>query len=236
MTGNKFQGNHGSNIHSGHRDRMKSRFISEGLDGFNQHQILELLLFYAIPRKDTNEIAHRLIKKYGSLSGVFEADPKDIADTPGMGLNSAILLSLVPSLARIYFKDRWGIKPALNSSSKAGEYAISLFAGRSYEVFYVLCLDSQNKVNYAALVHEGTINEAPVYPRLIVETALRHKANSVILAHNHPGGSLKPSSADIEVTRKIVSALRSISIDVVDHIIVSGDRYVSFAEKGLLGS
>jgi len=102
-------------------------------------------------------------------------------------------------------------------------------------VFYVLCLDSQNRVNYAALVHEGTINEAPVYPRLIVETALRHQANSVILAHNHPGGSLQPSKADIDVTKKIIAALEPISIKVMDHIIVAGDKYFSFAEKGLLG-
>lgn len=98
----------------------------------------------------------------------------------------------------------------------------------------MICLDAQNRVNYAALVHEGTINEAPVYPRLIVETALRHQANSVILAHNHPGGSLQPSQADIEVTKRITAALEAISIGVVDHIIVAGERYVSFAEKGLI--
>ncbi len=221
-------------MHEGHRKRLKERFIKEGLDSFEQHQVLELLLFYAIPRKDTNELAHRLIKKYGSLAGVFEADLIDLAGVPGMGVNSALLLSLIPSLARVYFRDRWGDKPFLGSSNRAGEYAVSLFAGRQYEVFYVICLDAQNRVNHSALVHEGTINEAPIYPRIIVETALRHQANSVILAHNHPGGSLVPSSADIEVTRKISSVLNAISINVVDHIIVAGDKYLSFAEKGLL--
>jgi len=103
-------------------------------------------------------------------------------------------------------------------------------------VFYTICLDSQNHVTYAALVHEGTINEAPVYPRIIVETALRHKANSVILAHNHPGGSLKPSNADIEVTKKIYAALKPIAIQVVDHVIAAGDRYFSFAEQGIMDS
>ena len=107
-------------------------------------------------------------------------------------------------------------------------------SGRTYEAFYMCCLNSQNQLNYAALVHEGTINEAPVYPRIIVETALRYQANSVILAHNHPGGSLRPSSADIEVTRKISEALKTISVKVVDHIIVSGNDYYSFAENGLL--
>lgn len=221
-------------LHEGHRERLKKRFLSEGLDNFEQHQILEMILFYSIPRKDTNELAHKLIKKYGSVSGVFEADPVDLTSIQGITNNTAVLISLIPSLARIYFKNKWGEKPLLNSSKKAGEYVTSLFAGRTYEVFYVICLDSQTKVNYAALVHEGTINEAPVYPRLIVETALRHQANSVILAHNHPGGSLNPSVADIEVTEKIIKTLEAISISVADHIIAAGDRYISFAEKGLL--
>ncbi|MHB1652164.1 MAG: RadC family protein [Desulfitobacteriaceae bacterium] len=213
---------------------MKNRFLEEGLDGFEDHQILELLLFYAIPRRDTNEIAHSLIRKYGSLSGVLEADPKDLAKTPGLGENSAVLLALIPSLARIYLKDRWGSRPTLNSTAKAGEYVLTLCAGRTYEVFYVICLDAQHNVIYPALVHEETIDQAPVYPRVIVETALRHKAHSVILAHNHPGGSPTPSPQDIEVTKRIQVALEQISISVLDHIIAAGEQYVSCAEKGLL--
>ena len=221
-------------MHTGHRKRLKNRFLEEGLDSFELHQVLELLLFFSIPRRDTNEIAHKLLKKFGSLSGVFEADIKELVKVEGIGENSAFLISMIPQLSRRYLNDKWRDKPELNSSSKAGEYAISLFAGRTYEVFYVICLDAQNRVNYAALVHEGTINEAPIYPRIIVETALRHKANSVILAHNHPGGSLNPSRGDIEATKVIKNALESISIKVVDHIIVCGERYVSFAERGLL--
>lgn len=221
-------------MHEGHRSRLKNRFLEEGLDGFDNHQILELLLFYAIPRKDTNEIAHTLLQKYGSLSGVLEADPKDLATTPGMGESSTVLLSLIPSLARIYLKDRWGERPTLSSTAKAGEYVLALFAGRTYEVFYVICLDAQHNVIYPALVHEGTIDQAPVYPRIIVETALRHKAHSVILAHNHPGGSPSPSPQDIEVTKRIRAALEPISISVLDHIIAAGAQYTSCVEKGLL--
>jgi DNA repair protein RadC len=221
-------------IHRGHRQRVKSRYLSEGLDAFEDHQVLEMLLFYCIPMRDTNELAHKMIQEFGSLAGLFEADPKDICRRCGVSENTAILVSLIPSLSRRYFQGKWGQKPVLNSSSLAGEYTVSLFMGRTYEAFYVICLDAQNRVNHAALVHEGTINEAPVYPRLIVETALRHQANSVILAHNHPGGSLRPSSDDIEVTKRIKTALGSISINVVDHIIAAGDRYISFAEKGLL--
>lgn len=221
-------------LHEGHRRRVKNRYLAEGLDSFEDHQVLELLLFYCIPMKDTNELAHKLLSEFGSLAGIFEADHKDICKRGKVSENTAILLSLIPSLTRRYFKGKWGQKPLLNSSSKAGEYAVSLFAGRTYEVFYVICLDSQNRVNYAVPVHEGTINETPVYPRIIVEAVLRHQANSVILAHNHPGGSLKPSDADVQITKKIAAALEAISVHVVDHIIVAGDRYFSFAEKGLL--
>ena len=221
-------------LHEGHRQRVKSRYLSEGLDAFEDHQVLEMLLFFCIPMKDTNELAHKMIHEFGSLAGLFEADPKDICKRCKVSENTAILVSLIPSLARRYFKGKWGDKPVLNNSVKAGEYAISLFAGRIYENFFVICLDSQNRVNYSALVHEGTINEAAVYPRLIVETVLRHQANSIILAHNHPGGSLEPSSADIDVTKKIVTAIEAISSKVMDHIIVAGDKYYSFAEKGLI--
>ncbi len=222
------------NVHQGHRQRVKTRFLTEGLDGFEDHQVLEMLLFFSIPMKDTNELAHKMLNEFGSLAGLFEADPKDICKRCGVSENTAVLVSLIPSLSRRYFNRRWGDKPVLNSSSKAGEYAVSLFAGRTYEVFFVICLDSQNKVNYAALVHEGTINESPVYPRLIVETVLRHQANSVILAHNHPGGSLQPSQEDMAITKKIASALEPISVQVMDHIIVAGDKYMSFKERNLL--
>ncbi|NLX64936.1 MAG: DNA repair protein RadC [Clostridiaceae bacterium] len=225
-----------TNIHKGHRNRMKKRYLDEGLDSFSDHEIIELLLFYSIPQHDTNALAHRMIKEFGTLHDLLEADPRDIERRCKVSLNTAILISLVAPLSRRYLRQKWGERPIVNSSTVAGNYAVSLFAGRIYECFYVICLNSQNRVNYAALVHEGTINEAPVYPRLVVETALRHKANSIILAHNHPGGSLKASNADIDVTRKICQAMKPISINVVDHIIVAGDRYLSFAEQGLLDS
>jgi len=221
-------------LHEGHRQRVKARYLSEGLDAFENHQALEMLLFFCIPMKDTNDLAHKMIKEFGSLAGLFEADPKDICKRCGVSENAAILVSLIPSLARRYFKGKWGDKPILNSSTKAGEYAMSLFVGRTYEAFFVICLDSQNRVNYAALLHEGTLNEVSVYPRLVIEMVLRHQANSVILAHNHPGGSLNPSNDDIELTKKIKAALELISVKVVDHIIVAGDKFTSFKERDLI--
>lgn len=221
-------------LHEGHRKRIKARYLVEGLDAFADHQVLELLLFYCIPMKDTNELAHKMLQEFGSLAGLMEANPKEICKRCSVSENIAILVSMIPSLARRYFKDKWGDKPVLTSSANAGEYAKSLFVGRTYEAFYLICLDAQNRVNYAALVHEGTINEAPVYPRLIVETALRHQANSVILAHNHPGGTMGPSGADVEVTKRVAAALEGMSIRVSDHIIVAGDQYFSFVENNLL--
>jgi len=221
-------------LHDGHRKRIKTRYLVEGLDAFADHQVLEMLLFYCIPMKDTNELAHKMIREFGSLAGLMEADPKDICTRCSVSENVAILVSIIPPLARRYFKGKWGDKPVLTSSTKAGEYATTLFVGRTYEAFYLICLDAQNRVNYAALVHEGTINEAPVYPRLIVETALRHQANSVILAHNHPGGTIGPSQGDIEVTKRVAATLEGISIHVADHIIVAGERYFSFVENNLL--
>jgi len=126
------------------------------------------------------------------------------------------------------------VKPALNSSNKASDFAINLFIGKHYECFYMLCLDAQNRLNHAALIFEGTIDSAPIYPRLIVENALAYRATSVILSHNHPGGSTSPSNADIDATKKISAAFDTINVRVMDHIIVADDKYTSFADKSLI--
>lgn len=218
--------------HQGHRQRVRNRFLNEGLNGFADHQLLEFLLFYAIPRKNTNELAHEMLREFGNLSILFESSPEEIHRRCQVNMNTAILISAIPDISKRYQQVRWGTKPLINSSSKAGTYAQSLFTGKKYESFIVINLDAQNNVIHASSVLEGTINEAPVYPRIIVETALRYQANSVILAHNHPGGSLRPSRADMDVTKKICSAMESIHIKVVDHIIVAGNQYYSFAENG----
>jgi DNA repair protein RadC len=224
------------NIHDGHRKRLKDRFLNEGLENFDEHQVLELLLFFSIPYKDTNKLAHKLLNKYGSLWNVFESDYNDLIKINGIGSNSASLISLIPQISRKYIKNKWGDKPLISSTSSAGEYVKTLFTGCKYEVFYLICLNNRNKVNFASVVHEGTINESIVYPRIIVELALRHQAANVIIAHNHPGGSLNPSSVDIELTKKIVKVLNLISIKVFDHIIVNGKDYFSFAENALISN
>jgi DNA repair protein RadC len=223
------------NLHKGHRERLKNRFLNEGLDAFEDHQVLELLLFQAIPRVDTNPIAHTLIKRFGSLSAVLEADPHDLESVEGVGRSAAIFLSMIPQMTRRYFSDRvmHARRPLINAEA-AAEYLIPLMAGRAEEVFYVICLDSQLRALYPALISEGTVKDAVVHPRHVVEAAIRHKAAAVMLAHNHPGGSTKPSTHDLKLTERLVSSLKGIDINVVDHIIVAGDRIYSFAKEGVM--
>lgn len=221
------------NLHEGHRARLRRRFQNEGLDSFDDHQVLELLLFYAIPRRDTNELAHLLLKRYGSLASVFEADPVDLARTDGVGDGAATLLSLVPPLTRRYSVDRTRQpRHQLQSTDRAAEFLVPFMTGRSEEAFYVLCLDTQCRVIVPALVAEGSIDKAHVEPRQVVEAALRHQAHSVILAHNHPTGTPRPTTADHRVTKLLVDALGSIGIKVRDHIIVAGEEWFSFATAG----
>jgi DNA repair protein RadC len=223
------------NLHSGHRERLRRRFLEEGIDSFEDHQVLELLLFQVIPRGDTNLVAHRLIQRFGSLSAVLEADPQDVASVEGMGAKAAAFLSMIPQVTRRYYHDRvLRDRPKLNSSAAVAEYLIPLMAGRPEEVFYVLCLDTQCRVVYPALISEGTVKEAAVYPRHVVEVAIRHRAASVILAHNHPAGTSTPSPQDHHLTRLLVQALGPLDIKVLDHIIVASNNAYSFASEGVL--
>lgn len=224
-----------NNLHRGHRERLRNRFLSEGLDSFEEHQVLELILFEVIQRGDTNPIAHRLLDRFGSLSAVLEADPADLATVEGVGKRVATFLTLLPAITRRYFHNRVTRNPLqLNNSDLVAEYFIPLMAGRSEEVFYVLCLDSQCQVLYPALISEGTVKENLVYPRRVVEVAIRHRAASVIFAHNHPSGTIHPSKEDERLTRHLVQALGGVDIMVLDHVIVAGKDVYSFAESGIL--
>lgn len=224
-----------AHVHHGHRERLRARFLEEGLDGFQDHQVLELLLFHVIARGDTNPIAHRLMQRFGSLSAVLEADPKDIASVEGVGTRGAAFLSLVPQITRRYFHDRVSRdNPKLANSEAVTDYVAPLMAGRPEEVFYVLCLDTHCRVLYPALIGQGTVKEAHVEPRHVVEEALRHRASSVVLAHNHPGGAARPSNADHRLTALLVQVLGAMGIPVLDHVIVAGDQTYSFAREGVL--
>jgi len=218
--------------HEGHRDRVRTRYRISGLEGFHDHEVLELLLYYCYPRGDTNERAHEMLAEFGSLCNLLEADVETLMERLNCKERIAVLLNLMPALANRYFRSKWSRNFAITSERIAGEYAIDLFVGHTSERFYVLCLDSQRRLNNVSLISKGTIDESAVYPREVVKVAIQDKVTGVILTHNHPGGSLKPSRADIEVTRQIVEGLAFIGVDVLDHIIVAGDTYYSFAARG----
>ena len=224
-------------LHKGHRARMRERYMNDnGLDSFAEHEALELLLYYCIAQRDTNELAHKMLLEYGSIANLFDAHPKDIAKRCDVSENTAILIAMIPQLAKRYFQSKREKSIRLVTSQDAGRYLIDLFTGRNIEAFYILCLDAQRRLNHAALISEGTVEEAPIYIRNIVQTTLLYNSVSVVLAHNHPGGSVNASGADIEATRQIIRAFELLEINVLDHIIVADGGYFSFAENGgLLG-
>jgi len=218
--------------HEGHRERMRARYRIGGLDSFHDHEVLEMLLYYCYPRGDTNPRAHEMLKKFGSLHHLLDADIETLMERLGCSENVAVLLSLVPALANRYSRSKRSQNFKLDNERAAGEYAIDLFLGHTAERFYVLSLDSQLKLKNTTLISEGTVDETAVYPREVVRAAIQDKATNIVLAHNHPGGVLQPSQPDMEVTRQISEGLSYIGVKVVDHIIVAGDTYYSFAARG----
>ena len=214
---------------------MRTRFIEEGLDNFAEHEVLELLLFNVIPRANTNPIAHKLMQRFGSLYKALDADIKELMLIQGIGKQTAVFLSLIGPVTRYYLKDKFRQKnPSLNSPEVVADFLKPLMFNLAEEVFYVISINSKNQVLHATLISKGTINEAVVYPRKIVEAAIRHKASSIILAHNHPSGSLKPSDADIRLTNQLSMIMSGLSIPILDHIIVAHTKTFSFAKAGLL--
>ena len=219
-------------IHKDHRQRVRERYLKEGLDGFSEVQVLELLLFYVIPRQDTNPIAHRLIDRFGSLHQVLEAPVEELEKVEGIGPNAALLLSLITAVARVYAVNRTEKQKILRTIEDCGEYLKSFFIGRRSEMVYLLCLDAKCKVLGCREIGEGSVNSANVPIRRIVETALGLNATSVVLAHNHPSGIALPSGEDVLTTHRVAAALSTVDIVLVDHIIVADDDYVSMVQSG----
>lgn len=218
-------------LHDGHRQRLLQRFLREGLDGFDEHNILELLLFYAIPRKDTNELAHRLMDDFGSLAGVLDASAQDLRQVEGIGENTAGFLKLLPELTRIYYSQKQQ-ELCLDSTEKAGSFLLPRFIGRQEETVLLTCLDGKCRVLSCMVLHKGSLNSSEVNVRKLLSSALKHNAAAVILAHNHPGGVALPSPEDLSTTLRIKTALEAADIRLLDHIIVADHDYVSLADSG----
>ncbi|MCL2144241.1 MAG: DNA repair protein RadC [Endomicrobia bacterium] len=218
----------------GHRGRMKDKFLASGFDSFADYEILEFALFFAIERIDTKPLAKELIKKFGSAKQVLDADVEDLMRFPGLSRHSAIFLTFLREMAGYYSYLDVKSSQVLGSPETVIDYLITVLSGEKIEKFYVVLLDPGNKVIECKEIESGTVNKSAVIPRKIAEAALSDKASAVIIAHNHPGGTLKPSQNDIDATAAVKEALKTIDVSLLDHIIISGNKYFSFREYNLI--
>lgn len=223
-------------MHEGHRQRLKKKFLSGGITSLEDHEVLELLLFYTIPKKDTNPLAHRLIEHFGgNIKAVFGAKTEELVKIDGIGEHTASLIKLVPQIASFYMALDSRDKAAINNSQEAGMYVCSKIGLSDIELFAVMCLDAQRNIQAFEILERGTVSQANIHPRKIVECALRYNAASVILAHNHPSGGTAVSEDDRIMTKNICPVLEGMGIEVIDHIIAtSGHTYISMSDHGLM--
>lgn len=218
-------------IHEGHRQRLKDRFRREGLDNFDELYVLELLLFYCIPQKDTNLLAHRLLDTFGSLAAVLDASVEDLEKVNGIGKNASTFLTLITQVGRYYQIKRSEPGEILRNIEQCGNYLVPYFFGRERETVFMLCLDAKCKVLCCKKVGEGSVNSASIPIRRVVEMALAANATTVVLAHNHPSGLALPSADDIQTTKRVAAALEAVEITLADHIVVSKDDFVSIVQS-----
>ena len=208
--------------HEGHRQRMKERFLVNGLDGFSDHEILELLLFYAVPYRDTNPLAHELVRRYGSWLRVVNADYRDLLTIPGVTPHVAALLTLVGQSAARYYRDTVaGDVVQLFNTDQMAKYLIPWFLGEKDESVVMVCLDNKRKVLNTTRIFEGSVNSAQFNVRLAIQQALRDNATQIVLAHNHPNGFCFPSNADVATTELFMDVLKPLDIRLIDHLIIS---------------
>ena len=220
-------------VHDGHRERLKQRFLEHGLDSFNELNALELLLFFTIPRRDTNVLAHALLDHFGSLEAMFSASARELCEVDGVGQNTATLILLIPQIMRKSKIAAANETKTIRSTADAGKYLLPRFMYEENEVLLMVCLDSQRKVINCVEMGRGVVNTVNVNMRKMVETALKSKASAVIIAHNHPDGVALPSAEDDVVTKQLRSALGLVGVQLIDHIIVAGDDFVSYRDSGL---
>ena len=225
----------------GHRERIKEKFLKNGIDGFAEYEILELLLTYCIPRKDTKPIAKELLNKFKSLDNIFKADFDKLSAIDGLGKNSIVFLKLIGDLPSIIYKDelknkKLVDKETLKISNKdiLLKYLRNKIGYEEIEKFYVLYLSSSNEVIEFEENSIGTLDRSSVYPREIYKKIINLNAKSVILAHNHPSDNITPSKCDIELTNEIAKGLKNFGALLIEHIIITKNSYFSFLEEGLI--
>lgn len=220
------------NIHDGHRERVKKKFLEHGFsDATPKHEILELILFFSVPRKDTNELAHQLLKKFGSLSGVLNASASELTKFPNITENTVALFKVIMEAARIYNTEGVSKSTVFTSVEEIGTYLLGRFAGITEEQFAVVSLDNKGKFIAYDVLSKGDIRAVGVSSRKVIEVMLERRAGMVVLAHNHPGGVALPSDVDIETTKRIGEALSHIGVRLFDHIVIADGDFVSFKQS-----
>ena len=217
---------------AGHRQRLRERFLSSGLDGFHDYEVVELLLTLGTPRKDCKAAAKAAMKRFKTLQGVFDAAPADLCQVPGIGPVNLVGLKLVPAVCQRYLRQQLTGKPALGDSKTLFDYLSHAIRDKKRECFMAIYLDAKNRVIADETLFTGTVTASAVYPREVVSAALAHGAAAVIFAHNHPSGDPSPSPDDMNITRKLVQACRLMGITVHEHVIVGSQGYYSFADHG----
>ncbi|MBQ8538248.1 MAG: RadC family protein [Ruminococcus sp.] len=217
------------NVHEGHRGRVKKKFLMNGLDGFETHEALELLLFYCVHMKNTSELAHRLLDAFGSLSAVFDA-PFDALCEFGLSENQAVFLKLIPEMTRLYIDDKHNNMDKVFDNDRIADSILRKFIGRENENVLLLLLDAKGKEVFCGIVAKGSISNTNLPVGKIVDYSLRYNARSAIIAHNHPSGVALPSREDLEATANIKNALTLIGVQLLDHYIVADNDCVSLAQ------
>ena len=217
-----------------HRQRLKKKFIESGTDAFHDYEVLELLLSYAIPQKDVKPLAKDLLREFGTLKGVIDADMSRLEKINGISTHTAILIKLVKEMGTLYLKEKAREKPQITCTSELLNYCKTYMGGLKDEQFCVIYLDAQNRITEIEAIEEGIVNQAVVYPRKVLENALKQKASAIIMVHNHPSGHVKPSDADIRLTKTIQETAKVLDILVHDHVIIGENRFFSFREEGLI--
>lgn len=216
------------NPHENHRQRMAGKVLEKGADTLLDHELLEMLLYYAIPRKDTNPMAHRLIQEFGSLRAVISASPRELQRVEGIGQQSALLFSLLQETIGRYERGQFGKKVVLDTVRKSVAYCKSLFVGVKYERFYLIFLNVHCQVLRTVCVGEGDLDAVPIYSRRAVEEAIHASAHYAIMTHNHPSGIAQPSDKDLNATDQICRALAAVDVRLNDHIIIGANDFCSF--------
>ena len=221
----------------GHRQRLRDKFLAQGIEAFTDAEIIELLLTFGTPRSDCKEAARALLTQFGSLPAVLDAAPVQLQQVKGVGPKNTFALHFIQGVARRYLHQRVVGKEYVRSSREVADYLIHSMRGLQHEVLTVVFLDAAHAVIDATVVAEGTVTVNTIYPRELVKAALARNASALVIAHNHPSGSLTPSRQDSELTRSLYLVCSFMHLDLLDHLIIgAGDQVYSFADQGLMAT